>query len=559
MNQQSGRLWLRYKTLIKVNLFGDNQTQKKDILYWKNKVFCNLLVYMLPVSILSLIPSVFMTFKNGIPLLGICDLITFSTVLFIAVIPGIPVLVRKAVFIASLYFLALALFIFLGSFGPGMMFLLALTVISSVILPSSVGYLSILINAFICIGMALFIQLQPAGSQLATEYSIGTWIAESSNVLLFSVVCAACMNLLIKGFEKNIQEVSIAEQRIIASEMELSSFFNNVNEMLFSVDVIHQRMIQMSPACEKIYGYSQEEFMTDPNLWQNAIHPEDKELVAGIDEQLMRQKVVINQYRIIHKDGSTRWTEHKLTPTYSEDGQLLRIDGVVMDITDRKLIEEEMQEKKNELEKLSAYLQNVREEERKYIAREVHDELGQLASALKIDVDWLGLKMGALDETGQKRIAHANNTIEVLISSIRKIASRLRPSILDDFGLNAALQWYCNEFQSQTGVICIFEHGFDDRNLAMEIKTELFRMTQESLTNIMRHAEATQVKVSTASDNKKLYLTVTDNGKGFDTRKRKNTLGLVGLRERAGSLNGELQIDSEMGKGTTIRAIIPKK
>jgi signal transduction histidine kinase len=93
----------------------------------------------------------------------------------------------------------------------------------------------------------------------------------------------------------------------------------------------------------------------------------------------------------------------------------------------------------------------------------------------------------------------------------------------------------------------------------MEIKTELFRMTQESLTNIMRHAEATQVKVSTASDNKKLYLTVTDNGKGFDTRKRKNTLGLVGLRERAGSLNGELQIDSEMGKGTTIRAIIPKK
>ena len=185
--------------------------------------------------------------------------------------------------------------------------------------------------------------------------------------------------------------------------------------------------------------------------------------------------------------------------------------------------------------------------------------MGQLASALKIDIDWLGIKIMPLEENTKKRIVHANKTIEILITTIRKIASSLRPSILDDFGLNAALQWHCNEFQNLNGIPCAFESGFDDSHLSMDQKTEFYRMAQESLTNVMRHAKASNVTVTTKEDTQNLYLIITDNGKGFDLSQRKNTLGLIGLRERAVSLNGELHIESTIGKGTIISVVIPKK
>jgi signal transduction histidine kinase len=223
-----------------------------------------------------------------------------------------------------------------------------------------------------------------------------------------------------------------------------------------------------------------------------------------------------------------------------------------------KKAEEELRLKNEELKRLSVYLKNVREEERKYIAREVHDELGQLASALKIDIDWLGIKIPGLDDIGKMRIDHANKTIQVLISSIRKIASSLRPSVLDDFGLNAAIEWQCREFQRLNSIQCIFKADFDDDNLPKEMKIELFRIAQESLTNVMRHSKASQVNVALTENDENIYLQITDDGKGFDTKVKKGTLGLMGLRERAVSIDGELRIESEPGKGTTVLATIPK-
>jgi signal transduction histidine kinase len=223
-----------------------------------------------------------------------------------------------------------------------------------------------------------------------------------------------------------------------------------------------------------------------------------------------------------------------------------------------KKAEEELRLTNEELKRLSVYLKNVREEERKYIAREVHDELGQLASALKIDIDWLAIKNPGMDDIGKMRIAHANNTIEVLIASIRKIASTLRPSVLDDFGLNTAIEWQCREFQNLNSIQCTFKADFDDDNLPMEMKTELFRMTQESLTNVMRHSNAGSVTVKLTEDEENIYLRIADDGRGFDTKVKKNTLGLIGLRERAVSINGELRIESELGKGTNVLAVIPK-
>ncbi len=319
---------------------------------------------------------------------------------------------------------------------------------------------------------------------------------------------------------------------------------------------------------EVIFGHKLSNMQPDNDSWSDLIHPDDKVRV------LKNVNSVINssesnwsdEYRFLKANGNYAFVRDKGVIVRDENGKAVRMIGAMQDITlakqeeqQLKNAEEELRRKNEELKQLSVYLKDVREEERKYIAREVHDELGQLASALKIDIDWLSIKNVAIDDIGKMRITHATKTIEVLISSIRKIASSLRPSVLDDFGLNAAIEWQCREFQNLSSIQCIFEADFDDEGLPMEIKTELFRMTQESLTNVMRHSKAAQVTVKLTEDDENMFLKITDDGRGFDTTVKKSTLGLIGLRERAVSISGQLRIESEPGNGTVVLAIIPKR
>jgi PAS domain S-box-containing protein len=270
----------------------------------------------------------------------------------------------------------------------------------------------------------------------------------------------------------------------------------------------------------------------------------DRNELRRLYEALETQRSCKVELLCYRKNRESFWMNMTVTPVNDNQGRCTHWIAVQRDVTSRKLAEESLQEKN-------------KEEERKHIAREVHDELGQLASALKIDIDWLTLKTEPT-EMAVQRLSHANKTVQILISSIRKIASRLRPSVLDDLGLHAALKWHCKEFENLNGISCSFDPGFDDSVIPAEWKTELFRMVQESLTNVMRHAKATCVNVLTKEDIHNLFITVKDNGHGFHRDEKKHTLGLIGLRERVQSLNGELTIDSEVGKGTTICIVIPK-
>jgi len=223
-----------------------------------------------------------------------------------------------------------------------------------------------------------------------------------------------------------------------------------------------------------------------------------------------------------------------------------------------KKVEEALRDKNNELKELSVHLQNVREEERKFLAREVQEELGQLTAVLKMDIDWLAINMPDANNTHRERMGHASSTAKLIINTIRRIASALRPSMIDELGLNASLEWQCKKFTSVNSIPCLFEHtDNDDEDLSKEIKTALFRICQEALLNISQHAKATRVTVSTKCSGNKLYLFINDDGTGFDVDQQKNTVGLIGMRERAASINGELSIDSEMGKGTSIVVIVP--
>lgn len=258
------------------------------------------------------------------------------------------------------------------------------------------------------------------------------------------------------------------------------------------------------------------------------------------------------------KDGSLYWVDTCIIPFLDADGEPYQFLSIRTDITERKRADAALNQKNEELKALTEYLRTVREEERKNMARDVHDHLGQLASALQINIDWLNMKIPEPDERMQFRLEHSKKTISLLITTIRKIATSLRPSVLDDFGLNESIRWQCREFENLTGIPCRFTSNIDDTGIRPESKTEIFRMVQESMTNITRYAKATETSVSVTSAGNEIHITIADNGVGFDTSITKKTLGLLGLRERALSLQGVMNIRSEPGKGTRVQIVLPK-
>lgn len=226
---------------------------------------------------------------------------------------------------------------------------------------------------------------------------------------------------------------------------------------------------------------------------------------------------------------------------------------------ERRRAEEQLRRSHEQLHALSMYLQHVREEERIRISRAVHDELGQALTGLKIDLSWLGSR---LPKNLQPLIHKANKMtvhIDETIKTVRRISTELRPGILDHLGLAAAVEWQANEFQTRTGIACEVENAIHRTILDEELNTVCFRIFQESLTNIIRHAKATRVDVRLSEERNRLKLEVKDNGLGITPEQISNvrSIGLLGMHERAALLGGEVQIRGVKGHGTNVTLTVP--
>lgn len=225
---------------------------------------------------------------------------------------------------------------------------------------------------------------------------------------------------------------------------------------------------------------------------------------------------------------------------------------------EQKVVETE--QANEQLRSLSAHLQNIREEERMHIAREMHDELGQLLTGFKMDVSWLNKKIGASTEPGvQEKLKEMMSIVDDAASFVRRLAAELRPSILDDLGLIPALEWHSKEFTKRFDIEVDFQTQMNEFQTSGVVATGLFRMYQESLTNVARHSGATKVNSMLEFSKGQIKLTIQDNGKGFDmaaTGERK-TLGLLGMKERAVMIGGKLEINSVPGGGTTVTVSVP--
>ncbi len=267
---------------------------------------------------------------------------------------------------------------------------------------------------------------------------------------------------------------------------------------------------------------------------------------------------ITNERRL---DGSKMWVEGDYMCFYDTAGRITGHFGIQRDVSDRVRAAEELEQSRAELRALAARLQAIREEERTRIAREIHDELGQALTALKLDLAWLGSKRpkGA-GNSGTFRVIDSSITarIDETMQIVRRIASELRPSVLDQLGLEAAIEGLVRETSQRTG-IAVTLHSEDFPRLPDQIASHAFRIIQEALTNVTRHSKATRVDVSVRRVGGVIILGVEDNGVGFMPQSLSGlrSLGLVGMRERALACGGTLMIRGEPGQGTGIAVTIP--
>jgi signal transduction histidine kinase len=229
------------------------------------------------------------------------------------------------------------------------------------------------------------------------------------------------------------------------------------------------------------------------------------------------------------------------------------------EIAERRLVEDQLQESKKNLRALAARLQSVVEEERTRIAREIHDELGQALTGLKMDLTWLASRLDDAQKPLAMKAESMFRLIDETVHSVRRIAAGLRPGVLDDVGLPAAIEWQARDFRMRTGIRCHVALPSSNVELDQDRSTAAFRIFQELLTNVARHASATRVDVQVWLEANSLMLEVRDNGKGIadTTLDSPKSLGLLGMHERAQMFGGKIEIMGHQGKGTRAKVSIP--
>jgi two-component system, NarL family, sensor histidine kinase UhpB len=265
--------------------------------------------------------------------------------------------------------------------------------------------------------------------------------------------------------------------------------------------------------------------------------------------------------RMINTPKGKRWQRWTDQAIFDEKDNIIEFQSIGEDITDSKNAEVELNRSKVLLQALSSHLLTVREEERKIIAREIHDELGQNLTAIKMDIYWLSKRFTNEQKSLLERLYSMIKLVDSTIESVQRISSELRPRMLDELGFLEAIDWQIKEFQKHTGIKCRVTSMPSAVVIDQERSIAVFRILQELLTNISRHANAKKVIINLIIENENLILVVTDNGIGIkdDAVYTSNSLGILGIRERANHFGGQITIEGRPSKGTRVKLIIPMK
>jgi PAS domain S-box-containing protein len=300
-----------------------------------------------------------------------------------------------------------------------------------------------------------------------------------------------------------------------------------------------------------MFGYPSPEKMEGLFLW---------DLAAVGSKMNMRKQSALRalgyggknrfEFQALRMDGSLFPAEITLTVDRGEHRRFVL--AIIRDLSERE-------EHESLRRRLSERILKAQERDRASIARELHDELGQALTGIKMDMAWIKSHVKSPDEAVSDRLEALENLTDAILESVREMAVSLRPSVLDRLGLGAALEWYAREFERRTGIECIIESESPDFNTDTNVAINAYRIFQEALTNIARHAGASRVDVRMAEDGRYFTISISDNGKGIPSQKLSGTmsLGIAGMRERAELVKGRLDIRRRRPKGTKVTTYFP--
>jgi len=351
------------------------------------------------------------------------------------------------------------------------------------------------------------------------------------------------------------------QHELQASEAKYKAQFEQALDGIVLADAETGIIIDCNDAMSELVGRGRTELIGEH---QRILHPpEDTEggYSRTFKKHLEDPHGKSLETRVVTKDGETRDVSIKVNEMHI--GGRTVFQGIFRDVTERRQAEDALHQSAADLRALAGHLQDVREEERATLARELHDNFGQNLTGLQIDLAWLDRHLQSANPgdlaTAQDRIAAMVPLVERLSEMTQTISASLRPGVLDELGLVAAIEWHASDFETRTGLPCAVSLPANDIELDQNIALALFRIMQEVLTNVIRHAQATRAEIRLHTVGSELELEIQDNGQGFapDSISGPKALGVLGMRERAAAFGGTVDLLSEPGRGTTVRVRMP--
>lgn len=361
---------------------------------------------------------------------------------------------------------------------------------------------------------------------------------------------------------KNYQRLITAQAALQKSEALFQAITSNLPGVVFQFQLGKNNKASfpyVSDASETLLGLSPQKLMSSPELFPELILPEDKESYRQLMMTSAEQLSTWNWEGCIQVKGDSdiKWVSLRATPRRMLDGAMLW-DGIMINITRNKLAEREIARSREQLAELSSYLQKVKEQERARIAREIHDDIGGTLTAIKCELLPCMDKTARKLEFYQQKAKSIESLVDRVIDSTRRISLDLRPGILD-CGIVAAVQWQAKEFSDRTGIVCRVSCDNDEISLDSDLAIAIFRVFQETLTNISKHANASRIQVKLVELKGLILLDVMDNGCGITEidMDKQDSFGIRGMRERCLQLKGNFHISGESEKGTKVTILIP--
>jgi len=363
------------------------------------------------------------------------------------------------------------------------------------------------------------------------------------------------------GERKRVEALSKeAEEALRSSERRFSTAFN-ANPTSSMISTLDGRFLAVNDRFLLAAGYSREEVVGRTAL-ELGLWPDPKSRTNVMSTLKEKGSVRDFEAQMLTKGGDRRVMLLSIEEIELDGQRCLLHSG--QDITDRTVAEAALRTSEERLRALSARLQFAREEEGRRIAREIHDELGGALTGLKWDLEGIGRTLSGLEyitklNSIQEKIPEMTTLIESTMTTVRRISSELRPAVLDDLGLIAAIEWQTQQFQARTGISSICEKSLDAVDLKPKGATAVFRIFQEILTNVLRHAQATSVRVQIRKEGTHFVLEVKDNGRGItsDDKSGTRSFGILGMKERALLVDGEVAITGAEGMGTSVVVRVP--